>query len=385
MLRRKFREKSNMASIKHNTDFVLDNFLEAEVKTILLPLYVAQCLSLAPKYSIRDNFITSNGHKFNAFVFLCAILIGMTWIFSIPNFLTKTAGLLTASAYIYCIIIVLALTLNAFITTRQSNINAYFIILLQRILKRFMFVKIDNRGITIVNWLYLILVIGCNIAHFGARILEVDGDITTKIFTHLIYLSIDCNNIIAIRMIHFLGKLIETWISELEHFCRVNCFDSEAKDSMNKIIIGYEELIEAVNVCNKVFRVPIFFTVLTSFFQVFVNVQSAIYMPVWIKSMYVGQIIWIKNFTLLAILCMESENIHLNVKNAQVTRIVLTASETTTDLSQLGHRQSQSAHCAGRAEWLRAAGLFPVDAALPPRFFSVLATYVIVILQFQFQ
>lgn len=48
--------------------------------------------------------------------------------------------------------------------------------------------------------------------------------------------------------------------------------------------------------------------------------------------MYIGQIMWIKNFTLIAILCMESENVHLNLKNAQVARIALTASETTGQL-----------------------------------------------------
>ncbi|XP_013138151.1 PREDICTED: uncharacterized protein LOC106103050 isoform X1 [Papilio polytes] len=126
----------------------------------------------------------------------------------------------------------------------------------------------------------------------------------------------------------------------------------------------------------------ILFMVLSSFFQVFVNVQASISIPIWTQSMYIGQIMWIKNFTLIAILCMESENVHLNLKNAQVARIALTASETTTDLSQLGSRQ-QARH-GGRAEWLYAAGLFPVDAALPLRFFAVLATYVVVILQFHF-
>lgn len=283
MLRRKLRDdKTNKASISkimYNTDFVLDNFLEAEVKAILLPLYVAQCFSLAPKYSIRDSFITSNGYKFNTFVFMLAIVIGMLWFYVVPNLLTKTVGLLTASVYVYSITIAVALILNAFITTRQSNINAHLIILLQRIQKRFTFVKFHYKGISMINWLFLISLSAYNVAHLGTRISESDESIFKKILAHLIYISIDCNNVITIRMIHWLGKLIETWISELKYFCRENCFDIEAKDCMNKIIKGYDELIEALDVCNKVFRVPVNIALFVTLFSLLITFVLKIVSP----------------------------------------------------------------------------------------------------------
>ncbi|KPJ16525.1 NFX1-type zinc finger-containing protein 1 [Papilio machaon] len=232
MLRSKFHlEKCNKAPIKHNPDFVLDNFVEAEMKSVLRPLYLAQYLSLAPKYSIRYDLITSNSHKFNVFVCLCAVGISTTWWFSsVLDYLIKAEGMYAATVFAY----------------------------------------------------------------------------------------------------------------------------------------------------------SIFFTVLSSFFHAFVIVQGAISMPVWKKSLYAAQLIWIKNLTLVAILCMESENIHLKVKNAQVACIVLCARERTSELSQLMRRQEQWAGPERGEGWLRAAGLFSVDAALPPRFLAVLGTYIVAILQLHF-
>nr|WCC57854.1 gustatory receptor 43 [Papilio machaon] len=399
MLRSKFHlEKCNKAPIKHNPDFVLDNFVEAEMKSVLRPLYLAQYLSLAPKYSIRYDLITSNSHKFNVFVCLCAVGISTTWWFSsVLDYLIKAEGMYAATVFAYSVTLLCAIILNSFITTSHSNMNANLIVLIQRIQKRFIFVKFDTRDIAKGNWLFVIIISTYNVAHFAARFLDTNIKVISTIVTHLIYLSIDFNSIVAIRMIHLLGKLIETWISELKCSCCANCFDIEAKDYLRKIIISYDELMEAIKICNKIFRVPIFFTVLSSFFHAFVIVQGAIsvsllmlrhrqylQMPVWKKSLYAAQLIWIKNLTLVAILCMESENIHLKVKNAQVACIVLCARERTSELSQLMRRQEQWAGPERGEGWLRAAGLFSVDAALPPRFLAVLGTYIVAILQLHF-
>nr|WCC57914.1 gustatory receptor 43.2 [Papilio memnon] len=379
MLRNKFRiEKPNR--VKHNTDFVLDNFVDVEMKKILLPLYVMQCLSLAPKYSIRYGIITSNSRKFNIFICLFVVGIATAWLPTLLNYFTEAVGMYAITVLVYGISLVITIIKNSFVTTAQSNLNASFITLIQRIHKRFKFIKLDNKAISIVNWLFLIIVTAYNIAHLTARMLESNMAFVSKLLTHLIYMTIDCNSIIIICTLYLLGKLIESWISELRCICCANISDIERKEHLNKLIVAYDELIEALEVCNKLFRVPIFFAVLSTFFQVFINVQAAIFMPVWTKIMYISQIIWIKNLTLLFILCMESENIRLQLKNAKAACTVLCARETTIDVPRLLRRQGR----AVGAGWLSAAGLFSVDAALPPRVLAVLATYTIVILQFYF-
>lgn len=258
MLRNKFCiEKSKRVPVKHNTDFVLDNFVDVEMKKILLPLYVMQCLSLAPKYSIRYGIITSNSHKFNIFVCLVAVGIASAWLPSVLNYLSEAVGIYVLSIIFYGFSLVTTIINNSFITTAQSNLNAYFIILIQRIHKRFKFVKLDNKTIAIVNWLFLIIGTAYNIAHFTVRIIESNASFVSKFLTHLIYLSIDSNSIIIICTIHLLGKLIETWISELRCFCSSYISDIERKEHLNKQIIAYDELIEALEVCNKLFRAPV--------------------------------------------------------------------------------------------------------------------------------
>lgn len=257
-------EKSNQASIKHNIDFVLDNFLEAEVKTILLPLYVAQWLTFAPKYSIRYDLITSNSHKFNVFVCLCSMGIVSLWLYSVFDHVAQFRGILAATSYLYIVLLIVKLMFNSTITISKSNMNASLILLIRRIQKTFKFVHLKKRGISVVNWAYVTGIMAFNLIHCTIRVIEAPNAVIRIFFTHLIYLSIDCNIIIAIRMIHWLGKLMKTWISELECFCLTLSFENDETDNnrikncrTKDVISAYDELIDALGICAKIFRVPV--------------------------------------------------------------------------------------------------------------------------------
>nr|WCC57918.1 gustatory receptor 46.2 [Papilio memnon] len=382
--RNKCVEKSNKALIKHNIDSVLDNFVEAEAKTILLPLYVAQCLTFAPKYSIRYDLITSNSHKFNVFVFLCSMGIISLWLYSVFDHVAQSRGISAATSYAYIVTLIVTMIFNSTITISKSNMNAYLIVLIRRIQKTFKFVDFKKRGISVGNWAYVIAIVAFNLIHSTFRVVETPSGITRIFFTHLIYISIDCNIIIAIRMMHLLGKLIETWISELECLCLtfsleiVETDNNRIKDCRTKdIISAYDELIDSLGICAQVFKVPIFLTVVISFFQVIFNVQYLITIKCWQITMLVSQILWMKNIILIILLSMECEKVLLELKNAQTTCLVLTSTERI-DLSCLLRRQRH------QVEVYWEGGPLPLDAALPLRFLAVVATYTIVILQFHF-
>nr|WCC57916.1 gustatory receptor 45 [Papilio memnon] len=389
MLRSKFHiRESNKASIKHNTDFVFDNFIEAEVKKVLWPLYVAQCLSLAPKYSIRYGLITSNSSHFYAIVSLLAIGIAASWFYLAFDIIFKSGGLLSTALFAYGITFTSMFVFNSTVTTSRSNTNAYLITLIQRIQKGFEYVKFNPRNITIVNWLYVIAVIAFNILHFTLRLIEVPNALFRIFCAHLMYISNDFNLIIEVRTIHLLGKYIETWISELESICCPNSLDDRGSDyvrnmesAIKKLVTAYDKVIEALDICNQAYGLSILFMVVTSIFQVFFNVQYVILLPVWSKTMYMSQTLWIKNITLLTMLCMECENVSLKLKNAKVACIVPSTLERSPELCSYVLRQQDA---RPRAGWLSAAGFFSIDATLPPSFLAVLATYTIVILQFHF-
>lgn len=265
MLRSKFHiRKSNKTLIKHNTDFVFDNFMEAEMKEVLWPLYVAQCLSLAPKYSIRYGLITSNSSHFYAIVSLLAIVIAATWFYFASDVIFKSGGLLSTTLFAYGITLTSMFIFNSTVTTSRSNTNVYLITLIQRIHKVFEYLKFNPENITIVNWIYFIAVIAFKILHCTFRSIEVPNALLRIFCAHLMYISNDCNLIIAIRTIHLLGKYVETWISELESICFPISLDNRGSDYVNnmesglkKLVTAYHKIIEALDICNKAYGLSV--------------------------------------------------------------------------------------------------------------------------------
>nr|WCC57857.1 gustatory receptor 45.1 [Papilio machaon] len=402
MLRSEFRlEKCNKGLKKHNSDFVLDNFVETEVKS-LLPLYLAQCLSLAPKYSIRYDFITSNSSHFCAFVSLCAVVIAAFWFYFVFDVLWTSGTLYSITLFAYSITVMIVYIINSTVTTSKSNMSAFLIILIQKIHRDFKYVKFNTRNITIVDWIFVTAMIVFNVLHFVLRLVEERGSVIRMFLVHFMYVDFNFTLIIEVRLIYLLGKYIDTWILELENVCCANSLDDRGTDyniqnkeaRMKKIITAYDKILEALDICNKIFGLSILFTVVMSFIQVFFNLQYIILvsiykklysvLPSWKRTMYISQTLWIKNITLLSILCMESENVCLKMKNAEVACTMLSATDSSAELCRVLHLRGPRASASSGAGWLSAAGFFSVDAALPPRFLAVLATYTVVILKFYF-
>nr|WCC57978.1 gustatory receptor 46.1 [Papilio polytes] len=377
--------RSNKSSAQHNTDFVLDNFLETEVKTILLPLYVAQCLTLAPKYSIRYGLITSNSRKFNAFVCLLGTGVLAAWLYYLIDYWSNSSGLLAATIITYSVPLTTAFLLNTIITTAKSNNYALLIITLQRILKRFKFSKIDRRNVTKLSWVYVVFIITFNIIHFVFRLDDSNGISILKMFTQFIYVSFDCNAIICMRMINLLGKCIETWVSELHCLCqKYDRAQIEMDNSPLKTVIrDYNQLIEILQIYCQVYKYTIFLMVVTSFFQVLVNVQSMLLVKVWTSSSILAPIVWLKNILLLTFLSSEAENVYLQMKNFGLVCLLISIKEKPSD-QHLDLRSVVRCQIYEGESWRSGNGPLPVDAALPPRFLAVVATYVVVILQFHF-
>nr|WCC57917.1 gustatory receptor 46.1 [Papilio memnon] len=383
-----FRSKvgrSNKASAQHNIDFVLDNIMETEVKTILLPLYVAQCFTLAPKYSIRYDLITSNSHKFNAFVFVLATGILAAWLYYLIDYWSHSSGLLAATISMYSVPLTIAFLFNSVITTAKSNNYASLIIMLQRILKRFKFSKIERRNVTASNWVHVVFIIVFNIIHFGFRLDYGKGIFILKIFTQFIYVSFDCNAVICMRMISLLGKCIETWVSELHCLCQKHNRDQIEPDNspLKTILQDYNQLIEILQIYCQVYKYTIFLMVVTSFFQVLVNVQSMMMVIVWTRSAILGPVVWIKNLVLLIFLSMEAENVYLQMKNSGLVCLLIRMKENPTD-QYLDLRRVVRCQRYEAESWRGGNRPLPLDATLPPRFLAVVATYTVVILQFKF-
>nr|WCC57859.1 gustatory receptor 46 [Papilio machaon] len=399
MLRSKFRlEKCNKALKKHKSDFMLDNFVEAKVKSVLRPLYLAQYLSLAPKYSILYDLITSNSYKFNAFVCMIATGVLAAWLYYVLDYWNQCNGLLAATVFAYSVSLTIAFIFNSSITTTKSNNYAYLMILIRRILKRFKFSKADARNVTAVNYVYIMSIIMFNVLHYACRSDDSYGIFGLKIFTQFVYFSFDCNTIICVRITNLLGNRIDAWVTEL--YCVYQKCDKGHIEvdntSLKTVIRDYEQMVEVFKIYCQVFKHTILLTIVVIFFQVLVNVQSMIlvsnslinrkyyvHVKVWTRSATLASLAWVKNIILLSLLSMEAENVNLKMKNSRVICLLLSVKEEPDDqfldLCCLLRRQRQQANVwRGRREPL------PLDAALLPRFLAVVATYTVAILQFHF-
>ncbi|XP_068633485.1 uncharacterized protein [Battus philenor] len=106
--------------------------------------------------------------------------------------------------------------------------------------------------------------------------------------------------------------------------------------------------------------------------------------PKWgLRILFVFAMV-MKSFMLVILLSMECENFHLRVKNAYASFIMLFDGEEVAVKARMARTLAEAAVRMRRQPWLSACGLFTVDAALPLRLLSVVATYTIVVLQFYF-
>lgn len=57
---------------------LINNYLGQEIKDIFYPFYIMQNIVLSSKFTIRNNFISTNGRKFNLIVTLFFFVLFFT-------------------------------------------------------------------------------------------------------------------------------------------------------------------------------------------------------------------------------------------------------------------------------------------------------------------
>ncbi|CAK1591355.1 unnamed protein product [Parnassius mnemosyne] len=90
----------------------------------------------------------------------------------------------------------------------------------------------------------------------------------------------------------------------------------------------------------------------------------------------------LKNITLLFLISFERENFFVALKNAEVVLLMITLADVSPD-ERLAYKTLRRLNRAAY-KMMNSSSMVTVDAKLPLRIISVLATYVIVLLQFAF-
>nr|WCC57759.1 gustatory receptor 44.2 [Papilio dardanus] len=262
----------------HNSNFVLDNFLEADFRKMLLPLYVLQCLTLAPKYSIRYNLLTSSSRRTRLFTAGSALLVFVGYTYDIIVF-TNDAKYILNPLYIFLVCLQLLSYVAAFIVNSvlRSETHAYLVILLQRIHSSYRFVKIEVKHTMIFNWILLLSILLYHIFTLFYRLITVNDSLTFIVFSHLFVLSADCNYIYTERVLTMFKSAILLWIKEYQHILNLSNSGTEDHDVCShiaKLDNTYNELMEVLRMCQSTFGIPMACFVVSTFTQAMSNVQT---------------------------------------------------------------------------------------------------------------
>nr|WCC58029.1 gustatory receptor 44 [Papilio xuthus] len=385
MIKIKFKNSNlrikNVLRKNFNSDFVFDNFLQTEFRKIILPLYLLQCLTLAPKFSIRYDLLTSNSCRTKLIIATSAVLIFVKYNYDIILFSRILRDNLNAM-YFFLVSLQIwsffaVFIVNCLLTVLKSEISAYLIIRLQRIHSSYKFVKMEVKCAMVINWILFFSILLYHIIVFILRMIIFKDPFSFTALTHLFVLVADCNNIYIARVLTLVKRAIILWIQEYEEI--LNMSNTETEDEVRcshlaKLAHTYHELIAVGRMCQSVFGIPIACLVFTTFVQAMSNVQTLIEEPIW-NFNFVFALTWnLRNILSVTVISLECENIYIWMKNIRVTCIMAEEVDASSDAEVSGVAGG------GEAGGEALAG----GAALPVRLLTTVATYAVVLLQIKF-
>nr|WCC57794.1 gustatory receptor 32 [Papilio glaucus] len=378
-------------------EILLDNFIETDLQMFLRPLNVLHYVFFSTKYSIRCSFITPNSRLAN-FIALCSSICFVIAYFtvialndSILRLDTVLLFLLMANLFLYA----LGYILNSFINIVQSDIHVKLIIKIKNIKKFITSSRINYKRLIIVNWIYVIftvmfysIIVLIYVQHSNFEVLYL--------FIALLLLLTDYNTIYMIRMNKLLRNIVDLWTSELKDEQLKIIDDGDVNEEARQKIYWdakcktFADIIDASYMFKELCQNSTLYHIGIFFMQLLDNIQYVIMSCTFNSVTGFLLLRTMKNITLLLMICFECEMLFTSLKNTKVLFLKLAADKNCTSKYQVFviiciERLAYKRLLRGsRYEPLQACGMLTVDATLPLRFLSVLASYTAVLLQIQF-
>nr|WCC57741.1 gustatory receptor 29 [Papilio dardanus] len=368
------------------SEYLLNNCIDTDFQKFLCPLNIMHFIAYSPKYCLSDNFVTPNNRKTKWRSF-CCVLCYVLIFYTLLAFQTDLSYYDVAHIFVFVFIYLVAgvsFFVNYFVNSFQSDAHVNFVVIIQTIRSLLKFVNIDFKSFIIINWFYVFVVIFSYFCLFVTHIYQ--GKLTIVLSIHYIGLMIiDSNIIYIVRMIELLTHIIFTWMSELKYIndmeIDTNRLDRDLKKSYNTLTKAYLEVLKAACCFEELARIPVIFYTARGFINIIIHVECLLQFPQEFWSNAVAALIWIfKHFLLMLIISFKTEKFYTTLKNTQVMMLV---PENTAE-SPRKRLLYRTVLRAGTAAYVgRQSDAFALDATLPLNFFSCVATYVVVLLQFR--
>nr|WCC58034.1 gustatory receptor 49 [Papilio xuthus] len=392
-----------MFSKENKKNFLEKNHIQIDFEKVLFPLTLTQYVILSPKYYLCQNYISPNSIFTNFIIISLAMTIFISFLyFSFKYLITVQIYLNDILVFLYYfehLIYAFGLLVNVLFLIIQSSINVELIIRIQIIINNLKINKRDTRLIIIGNWIFCFLIFLFYLMNVYVQIFHVFMNYVNIFLSIFILMPWDFNIVYAARIIYLLRKETESWIRHLKLL--INAKNHREHDNLGNyhwqsILKAYLAIIDAYSTCEKITEIPlrhfffqIIYHVVLTFIQFITNVQTIIqviyerFQFKGLNSILLLCGMWtIKHAILLALLCLECENFYTCLKNSQVA--CLTTAYQNIPVS--GRQVCKRLRKEGRkpVQPMTAKGFFQVDAALPLHLFSIVATYTVVLLQFNF-
>nr|WCC57862.1 gustatory receptor 49 [Papilio machaon] len=383
-----------MATKESKNNFLKKTYIQMDFEKLLFPLTLIQYIIFSPKYYLCHNYIRPNSIFTNLLIFCVTVIVTLCFLYISFQYLFAQQvyfnDFLIFLYYFENITYALGYLLNVIFLIVQSRVNVELIIRVQMIFNNLTINNRTIRTILIANWIFCFLLLLFYCMNVYVQIFHGFTTYFSIVLSIFVLMPWDFNIVYAARIIYLLRKQTESWIRHFKDI--VNVKNLRENDSLRSyrwqsIFKAYLSIIDAYSACEKITEIPWFFFqiiyhVILTFVQFISNVQTLIQFK-GVNGILILCVMWtIKHAILLALLSLECEQLHTCLKNSQVACLTTAYQNVPVPGRQVCKRLRKESQ--KQIQPITAKGFFQVNAALPLHLFSIIATYTVVLLQFNF-
>ena len=234
---------------------LLDNFVDKDIQSMLLPLNLMQNMLFYPKYRIKDNFIYPNSMVLKLVSF-CVMIFSITFycyhIYD-HHFNTNLRQYLNISyitSYFDLILYSIGFVINYNINVLQTNANISFVMNIQKV-HRFLNEKPLYKRFVIWNWISSMVIFG-NFIFIIVYCYKIGESSIASCLNSISLLCLDLNYISAIRYIKLLSNKVDLWNNQTQILQQMD--HSEIEIYCKKMFQAYVNILESYEIYKNSFQ-----------------------------------------------------------------------------------------------------------------------------------
>lgn len=219
------------------------NKIDEDVQAILLPLNILQYVIISPKYSIKNNTISSNNYIAKISTILCITFSSALYFYHAITMPSRITLFIKCIHYFDFFFYTIGYLINYTFNNIYSEFNIYCVLNLQNIIRSFKNIRIKR--LIFQNWISVIFMVIIVITMFSLRRIYVPRLSDVDILYWLALICFDINMLYAIRFVNLLKYNAGLWnkrFKSKDSFDDNVCCDRKFKD--------YESIVE----CYKYFK-----------------------------------------------------------------------------------------------------------------------------------